>query len=131
MPGPSSVTRRTTRSGSSRSSARVTVTRAVCGVCVSALVTRLPTTCRSRASSPSTTGTSVSDGSRWSSIGRSGCTARASCTASPVDLGQVHRDDDQRALLVEPGQQQQVLDEQPHAGALGLDPLHQPADVLG
>ena len=38
---------------------------------------------------------------------------------------QVHRLPVERALLVEPGQQQEVLDQQPHPGRLVLDPPHQ------
>ena len=37
----------------------------------------------------------------------------------------------QRATLVEPGQQQQVLDEEAHAGGLVLDAAHGPGQVLG
>jgi hypothetical protein len=46
------------------------------------------------------------------------------------DRGEVDRRDGERPLLVQPGEQQQVLHEQPHAAALGLDPLHEPADVV-
>ena len=35
----------------------------------------------------------------------------------------------ERTLLVEPGQQQQVLDQQTHSGGLVLDPAHQMRDV--
>ena len=37
----------------------------------------------------------------------------------------------ERALLVEPGEQQQVLDEQAHPGGLVLDPPHHPVQALG
>ena len=46
------------------------------------------------------------------------------------DLGEVDGADGERPLLVQPGQQQQVLDEQAHAGALGLDAAHQAPDVV-
>ena len=44
---------------------------------------------------------------------------------------QVHRPVLDRALLVQPGQQQQVLHQHAHPGRLGLDPLHDPVQVLG
>src|SRR3954463_15042154 len=144
MPGPSSATRTTRKSGSG-SSASVTVTFAVVGVWVSALVTRLPTTWRSRASSQSTTGTSVSDSSLWTAIGRAGRKGGGVGLDGdrPVrldgagvvhgvagDLREVHRGDRQRPLPVQAGEGEQVLHEQAHPLALRLAPVHQPADVV-
>ncbi len=42
---------------------------------------------------------------------------------------QVHGLALQRALLVQAGEQQEVLDQQPHARGLALDPLHDPVEV--
>ena len=44
---------------------------------------------------------------------------------------QVDRLPGQRPLLIEPGQQQQVLDEQAHPGRFLLHPLHEPVQVVG
>ena len=123
-PGPVSATSTTARlPGSLYSRASPTASG---GVCTSALVIRLPITCRSRASSPYAI--SVSGSSRMSS----------SIVAVRRDrLGglhrvhgqhrQLHRRERDRPLPVQPGQQQQVLDQQPHPGRLVLDP----ADQLG
>ena len=46
------------------------------------------------------------------------------------DAGQVHRPPVQRAVLVQPGQQQQVLDQQPHPGRLLLDAADQPEQLV-
>jgi hypothetical protein len=86
--------------------ARRTVTGVADGVWVRALATRLPSTWRSRASSPTTTG-AVSDDQQIDGLLL------------------------ERPLLVEPGQQQQVLDEQAHPGGLLLDPTHHAAQVFG
>ena len=77
-------------------------------------------TWRSRSASPDTTTLS----SATSEIGRPGSTARASRTASSamcaeVDVGQV-----ERTTLVEPREQQHVVDEPAHPRRLVLDPAH-------
>ena len=56
---------------------------------------------------------------------------RGRVDGSGGELEQVDRLAFERALLVEPGQQQQVLDQQPHPGRLVLDPAHRPVDVGG
>ena len=43
---------------------------------------------------------------------------------------QVDRLPGQRALLVKPGQQQQVLDQQAHPGRFLLHPVHDPVQVV-
>ena len=91
------------------------------GVWVSALVTRLPTTWRSRASSPSTT----SGRRRAADVQLDGAVRRDRVGRRAPRRGQ-HRaarpgPAADRPLLVQPGQQQQVLDEQAHPGRLVLD----------
>ena len=62
---------------------------------------------------------------------RAGASSRASCTASAASESRSTGCLVQRPLLVEPGQQQQVLDEQAHPGGFLLDPLHDPVQVVG
>ena len=45
------------------------------------------------------------------------------------DAGQVHRLKVQRAVLVELGEEQQVVDQPAHPGCLGLDAGHQPGHL--
>ena len=56
---------------------------------------------------------------------------RAVSTASRDDLGEVDRLALERPALVEPGEQQQVLDEHAHALALAADPGHRAGEVVG
>ena len=45
------------------------------------------------------------------------------------DRQHVNRAPLERALLVDPGEQQQVLDEHAHPGGLVLDPVHDPVEL--
>ena len=97
------------------------------GVCARALASRFPTAWRSRSSSPST---AVSP---WivSSTGHSGCSIRASSTRSAATAAEVDRLALQRPALVEPGEQQHVVDQDAHPGRVVLDPPHHDVQVLG
>ena len=97
--------------GRSRSPrASVTCTGDASGVCARTFASRLSTTWRSRSRSPSTT--SGVDVERRSA--RSGSTARAASTASRDDVVELDRLALERPALVEPREQQQVVDEQAH-----------------
>ena len=102
---------------------RTTPTAVPDGVCATAFVTRLPTTWRSRASSPRT-GQRRSRASSRQRVRGAGSTP-ASCTTSDATATRSTGARSQRPLRVEPRQQQQVLDEQAHARRLVLDaPQH-------
>ena len=93
-----------------------------------ALLTRLPMTCRRRTSSPVTM---KADPLRTDSV----ISPVAVEDAGVVDgVGgereQVDGPPGQRALLVEPGQQQQVVDEDAHPRRLVLDPPDQPVELV-
>ena len=125
MPGPSSATVSTTApaSGASR-----VVTVVPGGVCTRALASRFATTWCSRAASPG-------DGHRL--VGQVELPAVFGAgdvrVADRVDdqRGQVDRFDRQRPAGVEPGQQQQVVDEAGHPGALRLHPAQRVGHVGG
>ena len=107
-----------------------TVTSAVSGVCCSALVMRLDSTCRSRGSSPSTSG--VPGPSNTSMvIVRFGAIERASCTASLASANRSTRRWSSGRCVVESGEQQKILDQQTHPARFALDPAHQHLDIAG
>ena len=98
------------------------------GVWVSALLIRFPMTCRSRASSPIDEERGAGLDRQVDGPGRGeqpGVVHRVGGQREQVD-----RLPGQRPLLVEPGQQQQVLDEQAHPGRFLLYPLHDPVQVV-
>ena len=107
------------------------VTRAVTvvpgGVWVRALASRLASTWCSRCASPRDGDRVVRAGraaSRWSRPA-----ARASLTASTTSGDRSASRAGERAAGVQPGEQQQVLDEGGHPGGLGLDPAQRVAGV--
>ncbi|GMA86426.1 hypothetical protein GCM10025868_16760 [Angustibacter aerolatus] len=88
------------------------------------------TTCRSRGSSPST-----STGPRLAGAGHHAQRPPRFEGARVLHrVGRQHREVDRvallGALLVEAGEQQQVLDQPAHAGGLVLDAAHGPAHVV-
>ena len=98
------------------------------GVWVSALFIRLPITWRSRGSSPSTM--KAVPGATTRSTGRPGDDPRVLHRVGG-QREQVHRGLGERPLLVDPGQREQVLDEQAHPRRFRLDPAHEVVEFLG
>jgi hypothetical protein len=115
-PGPLSATDSTT----SASAATLTVTEVPAGVCCTALLSRLPMTCRSCSSSPNHHRRPLA--TRDQPPGWSSPVAALSCTASGGQRQQVHGALLDGALLIQPGEQQQVFDERAHPGGVVLDP---------
>ncbi len=64
-------------------------------------------------------------------IGQSGPTARAASTASSSTATRSTRSGRERAALVEPGEQQEIVDEHLHPGGLDPDAAHDPGEVGG
>ena len=102
------------------------------GVCRTALAIRFATTWRSRSSSPITTAAHRTAGveARPAGAGRSGSRPASVVHGVAGEHGQVDRVGAHRPLLVEPGQQQQVLDEAAHPGGLVLDAAHRAGDLV-
>ena len=97
------------------------------GVWLIALLIRLPITWRSLTSSPSTRSAAPDPTVRL--MLRSGATTRASCTASAASVSMSTVLPLQRPLLVQPGEQQHVLDQHAHPGGFLLHPLHDPVQI--
>ena len=97
------------------------------GVCVRALASRFASTWCSRAASPGTvTGSSGRSSRQW-------CSGPGHVrVADRVDHQprQVHRPGRQRPAGVQPGQQQQVLDQRGHPGRLRLHPAHRVRHIV-
>ena len=98
------------------------------GVWVRALASRLTSTCCSRAPSPVTTTGSSGRSSDHSWSGPATC---ASATASTASCDRSTGSRLQRPSSVQPGQQQQVLDEMRHPDGLGFDAAHRVCDLVG
>ncbi len=87
---------------------------------------RLSRTCRSRSGSPTTsTGSGAS-----SSICAPRIERPRGLDGLAGDLAQLDRLALERPSLVEPGEQQQVVDEQPHPPRLALDAGHRPLEIV-
>ena len=122
MPGPWSMTSMTAVPPSTPSDTSMGVPG---GVWTSALRTRLPSTWRRRMSSPMTcTGPSMR-AVTCGGVGGAGVRARVGHEGAEVNGGAL-----QRASLVEPGEQEQVVDEHAHAPRLLLDAPGGQRDVI-
>ena len=125
MPGPLSRTVIDARYQPCRERESRTVVPA--GVWVRALASRLASTWCNRGPSPCTiTGSSsgTSSSQRWSGPAACASLERVHRQPGQVDLVAV-----QRPAGIEPGQQQQVLDQRGHPAGLGLHPAHRVRDV--
>ena len=125
MPGPSSCT--STHGAPRRRCGPAPPPACPAGVCTSALPTRLPTTWRSRSSSPST----VTPSATSAVTTRSGATARASAAASTASTPRSTGARVQRPSLVETGEQQQVVDQRRHPHRLLLGAAHRLVELGG
>ena len=124
MPGPSSCTSRT-RLGPSRGDPHLH--RRAGGVCTSALPTRLATTWRSRPSSP-VDGDALGDRRSDRAVGIDGAGVADRVDGEHAEIDRLRLE---RAALVEPGEEQQVVDERAHAHRFLLGAAHRLRELLG
>ena len=126
MPGPSSHTSSTALSSSVPTR---TVMPADSGVCCSALATRLPSTCRSRASSPSTSGVPGPSNTSMVIVALRARSTCASCTASLASASRSTRRRSSGRCASRRASSSRSSTSRPIRARLALDAVHQHLDV--